>query len=92
MLKVIYARSFKTDYKKIKNNRQARNVFMTAVDILMKIGDLPEKYLPHNLSGEYKDYMECHLCPDLLLIYQVRNDELVLYLLRIGSHSALFKK
>ncbi len=89
MLKVIYARSFKTNYKKIKNNPQAREAFMTTVDILMTTGTLPHKYLPHTLSGNYKGYSECHIRPDLLLIYQIDGDTLILY--RIGSHAELFK-
>jgi len=41
------------------------------------------------LFGNYKKYMECHLKPDVLLIFRIIRTELYLY--RIGSHSNLFK-
>jgi addiction module toxin, RelE/StbE family len=46
------------------------------------------KHRPHKLTGNYNGYMECHIKPDVLLIYQITDDELYLY--RIGSHSSLF--
>lgn len=49
---------------------------------------LPEKYRDHSLAGDYHGYRECHIKPDVLLIY--RTDEQCLYLARIGSHSELF--
>mgnify|MGYP000993978477 FL=1 len=44
------------------------------------------------LTGNYKGCMECHIEPDWLLVYEYRNDVLVLMLYRLGSHSELFKK
>ncbi len=49
---------------------------------------LPEKYSLHKLSGKYKNYWECHIEPDWLLIFYLDNE--VLRLERTGTHSDLF--
>ncbi len=51
---------------------------------------LEPKYKYHELSGDFKGLRECHITPDWLLIYQVVDNELVLYLSRTGTHSDLF--
>lgn len=53
---------------------------------------LPEKYRDHKLtnSKDYENVRECHIEPDWLLIYEIIGDELILNLLRTGSHSDLF--
>lgn len=50
---------------------------------------LPDKYRDHGLTGEYTEHRECHLKPDLLLIYK-KPDDATLRLVRLGSHSELF--
>ncbi len=50
----------------------------------------PEKNKDHSLSGDYIGCRECHITPDWLLIYEIDNGELVLYLTRTGTHSDLF--
>jgi mRNA interferase YafQ len=49
---------------------------------------LPARYFDHALSGEWKDHRDCHLKPDLVLIYR-RNEDGTLVLVRLGSHSEL---
>lgn len=51
---------------------------------------LPAKNRDHGLGGNWSGYRECHLKPDVLLIY--RKPEGVLQLVRLGSHSELFRK
>ena len=51
---------------------------------------MPEKFRDHDLTGNYKGCRECHIQPDWLLVYEVNNDELILYLIRTGTHSDLF--
>ena len=61
--------------------------------ILKKLADgeaLPEKNRDHSLSGDYSGCRECHIAPDWLLIYEIADDELILYLTRTGTHSDLF--
>ena len=50
---------------------------------------MPERSVDHPLSGEYTNHRECHLKPDLLLIYKKPDDQ-TLRLVRVGSHSELF--
>ena len=49
---------------------------------------LPDKYRDHLLTGDWKDFRDCHIRPDLVLIYRKPDDE-VLQLVRLGSHSEL---
>lgn len=49
---------------------------------------LAEKYRDHALSGDWKDHRDCHIKPDLVLIYS-KPDEAQLLLVRLGSHSEL---
>lgn len=60
------------------------------VDRLSSGGKLDEKYRDHLLTGEYGGFRECHITPDWLLIYQIREQELLLLLSRTGNHSDLF--
>jgi mRNA interferase YafQ len=88
MREIIRSSVFKKEIKKIKEE----NIFAeleVVVTLLVKNSPLPEKYKLHPLIGNYKNYMECHLKPDVLLIFRITETELYLY--RIGSHSNLFK-
>lgn len=60
------------------------------LNILASGKQLPAKYKDHNLIGNFKRCRECHITLDWLLIYEISNDELVLYLTRTGTHSDLF--
>ena len=60
------------------------------VDMLAAGNELPEKYRDHSLSGNFAGCRECHITPDWLLIYEISNEELILYLTRTGTHSDLF--
>ena len=55
---------------------------------LVKNQPLAEKYQDHPLSGDWKDFRDCHIKPDLILIYR-QPEEGVLQLVRLGSHSEL---
>ena len=62
--------------------------FVRLVEALAKDEPLPEKHRDHALTGDWKDHRDCHIKPDLVLIYRKRNDA-VLQLVRLGSHSEL---
>ncbi len=51
---------------------------------------MDEKYKDHALKGNYSGCRECHITPDWLLIYEISNEALILYLTRTGTHSDLF--
>lgn len=60
------------------------------IDTLAAGQALPVANRDHQLKGPLKAYRECHIRPDVLLVYQKRENELVLVLIDIGSHSQLF--
>lgn len=62
-------------------------------DIIKKLANgepLPPKNKDHALIGNFAGCRECHITPDWLLIYEIDNEELILYLTRTGTHSDLF--
>ena len=81
---------FQKDLKRIE--KRGYNIsLLTEVIKKLAIGEqLPEKYKDHNLIGEYTGCRECHITPDWILIYEIADDELILYLTRTGTHSDLF--
>ena len=87
---VKYTTQFKKDIKLAKKQHKNLDRLFEIVDILAACGTLDAKYRDHDLSGNYKGTRECHVEPDWLLIYEIRNDVLVLMLYRLGSHSDLF--
>lgn len=90
MLELVVSSAFKSEVKKIKNSKDKAELKLV-LDILLSEQILAPKYKDHCLSGKYKDYRECHVKADLLLIYKIVKSELVLYAVHIGSHSDLFK-
>jgi mRNA interferase YafQ len=80
---------FKRDYKREKRSDAALDaVFQTVIDMLVRDKVLPPNLSDHALTGEWKGYRDCHIKPDLVLIY--RKTDKALVLARIGSHSELF--
>ena len=88
--KIKFSRAFKKAYKKIKHNSDLSELLQEVIIKLVNDEKLEAKYNDHNLSGNYKDYRECHIKPDLLLIYTKENNALILVCIAIGSHSDLF--
>ena len=90
MLKIRYHASFRKDYKRIVKRGYDVKLLEDIVNKLANGEQLPEKNRDHNLSGEYSGCKECHITPDWLLMYEIDNGELILYLTRTGTHSDLF--
>ena len=65
-------------------------ILKNALELLARREPLPSSMRDHSLVGRYTGFRECHLTPDWLLIYQIRESELVLVATRTGSHSDLF--
>ncbi|MFA6251759.1 MAG: type II toxin-antitoxin system YafQ family toxin [Candidatus Paceibacterota bacterium] len=91
MYKVVFSSQYKKSLKKISRSgnfpiKEIEKVI--SLLILEKI--LPFKYKDHGLNGELLDYRECHIQGDLLLIYKIEKENLILVLVDIGSHSQLF--
>ena len=59
--------------------------------MLAKGKTLPARYSNHPLNGKYKGYYDCHILPDLVLIYKIEEEKIKLLLFDLGTHSELFK-
>jgi len=89
MLEIEYSNQFKKDFKKARKLPLLElKIIFDVISALEKEQVLDEKLKDHDLSGNWVNFRECHIKPDLLLIYQVENS--VLKLVRLGSHSDLF--
>lgn len=85
--------AFRRDFKREKLSGRYKNFDKIIIDILTLLATdspLPERYSDHPLMGRWVGFRECHIKPDLLLIYEKPNPE-TLVLARLGSHSELFK-
>ena len=82
---------FKKDYKRFKNDKEFVETLMGIVKLLAEGNQIPEEYNPHSLKGNWKNYMECHIENDTLLIWFDKNNNAIV-LVRLGSHSELFVK
>lgn len=86
-LKLVPSNAFKRDVKK-RWEVLLTAEWVTVSGCLMNGTPMPEKHHDHALTGNWAGFRECHIKPDLLLIYSVENGEIEL--VRIGSHSELF--
>ncbi len=90
MLDLVYTSQFKKDYKLAQKRHVDIDELFKVISMLQKQEPLPEEKRDHSLVGNYKGYRECHVRPDLLLIYKIKKKELELLLFRIGTHSDLY--
>jgi mRNA interferase YafQ len=91
MRTVKHTSRFKRDYRQEKSGRHSKRldaVLLEAVTLLAKDEPLPRRYFDHPLAGEWNDHRDCHIRPDLILIYR-KPDNTSLELVRLGSHSEL---
>lgn len=88
--KIVQTGIFKKDLKHLIKRGYDLSLIGNVVDILASGNKLPPEYKDHNLLGKYKECRECHITPDWLLIYEISNEKLILYLTRTGTHSDLF--
>lgn len=85
---------FKKDLKKFRHNKDKRAKITSVIEMLAQGVEIPSSMRPHKLIGNYAGHMELHIEGDLLLIWFEENGigELVINLVRLGSHSELFGK
>lgn len=91
MRKIERTGQFKRDYKRESKGQYSKVLDLALIDVLELILDgkpLPAVYRDHPLSGDWSDHRDCHLKPDLLLIYRLP-DAQTRQLVRLGSHSEL---
>jgi mRNA interferase YafQ len=82
-----YKRDFKRE-KKGQHRAELEEKLFIVLQLLTADAPLPELMHDHPLNGKLKDCRDCHIKPDLVLIYRKNNDN-SLELIRLGSHSEL---
>ena len=90
MYKIMATGKFKKDLKIMIKRGYNLKLLDDIVTNLANGEQLPVKNKDHNLSGNYVGKRECHITPDWLLIYEIDQEVLYLYLTRTGTHSDLF--
>lgn len=99
---VVMTGQFKKDMKREQKGRYRMTVqteLLQAVHLLADDRPLPAHMVDHSLGGDWKGHRDCHIKPDLILIYRKSNEPPAksilslegpkLHLVRIGSHSEL---
>jgi len=85
-----YSAKFRKEYRKAHKQAKDMRLVDWIINELANDRPLPVKHRDHALTGDWKGFRECHVTPDLLLIYSKTNEgELVLVLVRLASHSTL---
>lgn len=90
MLDLAYTAQFKKDVKRKRKQGADLKKLDEVITGLRCREPLEEKLRDHELSGNWRGFRECHIEPDWLLIYQIKEEELILTAVRTGSHSDLF--
>ncbi len=88
MREVKLTKNFERDIKRVKKRGCNMPKVYEVIELLANGISLPQKYRQHSLRGSWNKAYECHVEPDLLLVYNM--DTKTLELLRLGSHSDLF--
>jgi mRNA interferase YafQ len=91
MREIKYTTRFKRDYRREKSAQRGKKLdalLMEVVNLLANDTPVPRRNFDHPLSGEWSDHRNCHIRPDLILIYR-KPDSATLELVRLGSHSEL---
>ena len=89
MKKLVFSTQFKKDYKLSEKRGKDIDKLKNVMTELANERPLPQSNKDHTLTGNYKNYRECHIEPDWLLIYKL--DETKIIFERTGTHSDLFR-
>lgn len=90
MLNIVPSNRFKRDLKLAIRRGYKIELLEEVVNQIAAGKTLDKKYKDHLLTGDYGGFRECHITPDWLLVYQIKENELILFLSRTGTHSDLF--
>ena len=91
MRTIKYTTQFKKDYKRETTGPHRTTIageFIAIINDLANDVPLAPRQRDHALTGDWKDHRDCHIKPDLVLIYRMP-DEKILQLVRLGSHAEL---
>ena len=89
-LDIVPSNRFKKDLKLAKRRGYDLSLLEETVEKLARREQLPQKNHDHDLAGDFIGFRECHIQPDWLLVYRIVEEELILFLLRTGTHTDLF--
>ena len=92
MLDLRFTGQFKKDWQLAKRRGYDLSEFEGIVDKLRNGVPLEPKYRDHQLGNNWKNHRDFHLHPDLIVIYRICGNELILEMVRMGTHSDLFRK
>ena len=93
MYRIVRTKVFERSYKRLKQSgikKQVISGLQNIIDTLASGKTLASKHRDHKLTGYFSEYRECHVRPNLLLVYQIDRGNLILVLVDIGSHPYLF--
>ncbi len=90
MLNLRFTNQFKKDFKLAQKRGYDLSEFETLVNKLRSGEPLDPKYKDHSLSNNWKNHRDFHLHPDLVVIYCIKETEIILEMVRMGSHADLF--
>ena len=90
MLTRIFTKEFMRGYKRAIRRGKDPHKIAAVIDLLCAQQPLPPNLHDHPLTGNYAGFRDCHVEPDLVLIYRIVQDQLQLICARLGSHSDLF--
>ena len=93
MYKLVISTKFKKDLKRIVKNPTDKELTTAVLKLLKEKGvsGIPKEMKPHKLKGNYRNNWECHIRPYLLIIWYQIEAPNIINLVRIGSHSDLFR-
>ena len=93
MYQIRFAKQFRKSLKRIIRSGSLKHEQVeTVINSIATAKTLDQKYHDHSLAGEFTGYRECHIKPNVLLIYKIEKKILILVLVDIGSHADLFGK
>lgn len=92
MLQRVFKKPFVRDLKLAVRRGKSLEKIESVIDLLCAQQPLPPALHDHPLKGKYIGYRDCHIEPDLVLIYRIDNGQLQLICLRLGTHADLFGK
>lgn len=81
---------FQKDLKRLQRRGYNLELLTKVIKTLAAGEPLEPKHRDHELVGNFVGCRECHITPDWLLIYEIDQGKLILYLTRTGTHSDLF--
>ena len=83
-------KTFRKDAERCRKRGYDMELLKAAIRLLEVDGQLPLRYRPHKLSGQYAGTWECHLKPDWLMIWEQNETELILLFMGTGTHADMF--